>query len=90
MEQTAGGKIVNQAKTIFVFRQDQFDYLESNYQPFDTAKDAACRPGKRKADAGGLAEFELWEKLNPHIPLFAFEHPLPPASIQVIVFQRTN
>ena len=37
MEQTVGGKIENHAKTIFVFRQDQFDYFESNYQPFDSA-----------------------------------------------------
>src|SRR4051794_14185308 len=36
IEQTYDEKIENYAKTIFVFRNDQFNYFESNYQPFDT------------------------------------------------------
>ena len=47
VEDTYDKKFVNRAKTIFVFRSDQFNYFESNYQPFDTAKDGnyveACR-----------------------------------------------
>jgi hypothetical protein len=38
MEQTVGGKVENRAKTIFVFRQDKFDYFESNCQPYDHTK----------------------------------------------------
>lgn len=38
-EKTYDEKIDNRAKTIFVFKSDQFNYFESNYQPFDTATD---------------------------------------------------
>ncbi len=39
IEKTYDGEVINQAKTIFVFKSDQMNYFESNYQPFDTATD---------------------------------------------------
>lgn len=39
IEKTYGEEVINQAKTIFVFKSDQLNYFESNYQPFDTATD---------------------------------------------------
>ena len=39
MEKTYNSKIVNLSKTIFVFKSDQFNYFESNYQPFDSITD---------------------------------------------------
>jgi len=39
IEKTYGEEIINQAKTIFVFKSDQMNYFESNYQPFDTETD---------------------------------------------------
>lgn len=39
IEKTFDEKVINQAKTIFVFKNDQMNYIESNYQPFDTATD---------------------------------------------------
>ncbi len=39
IEKTYDGKVENNAKTIFVFKSDQFNYFESNYQPFDSTKD---------------------------------------------------
>ena len=39
IENTYDTKVENNAKTIFVFRSDQFNYFESNYQPFDTLQD---------------------------------------------------
>ena len=39
VEDTFGEDLVNQAKTIFVFKNDQFNYFESNYQPFDKSID---------------------------------------------------
>jgi hypothetical protein len=39
IENTYDVKVENQAKTLFVFRSDQFHYFESNYQPFDPARD---------------------------------------------------
>lgn len=39
IEDTFGEEVVNQAKTIFVFKNDLFNYFESNYQPFDPAVD---------------------------------------------------
>lgn len=35
IEKTYEEEVVNQAKTIFIFRSDQLNYFESNYQPFD-------------------------------------------------------
>ncbi len=39
IEKTYDGEVINQAKTIFVFKSDHLNYFESNYQPFDTATD---------------------------------------------------
>jgi hypothetical protein len=39
IEKTYDEKVINQAKTIFVFKSDQLNYFESNYQPFDIATD---------------------------------------------------
>ncbi len=39
IEKTYDAEVENRAKTIFVFKSDQFNYFESNYQPFDTATD---------------------------------------------------
>lgn len=38
IEKTYDAKVENNAKTIFVFQSDQFNYFESNYQPFDTTE----------------------------------------------------
>ena len=39
IEKTYDEKVINQSRTIFVFKNDQLNYFESNYQPFDTAID---------------------------------------------------
>jgi hypothetical protein len=39
IEKTHDVKVENNAKTIFVFKSDQFHYFESNYQPFDSKTD---------------------------------------------------
>lgn len=39
MEKTYDGEVVRQAKNIFIFRSDQLNYFESNYQPFDPSID---------------------------------------------------
>lgn len=41
IEKTYDEKIENRAKTLFVFRSDQLNYFESNYQLFDTATDGS-------------------------------------------------
>jgi len=47
IENTYDGEVINQAKTIFVFKSDQLNYFESNYQPFDPSVDGdyleSCR-----------------------------------------------
>lgn len=47
IEKTYETKIEDNTKTIFVFKSDQFNYFESNYQPFDTIEngnyDESCR-----------------------------------------------
>lgn len=39
IESTYGEEVINQSKTIFVFKNADFNYLESNYQPFDIEVD---------------------------------------------------
>lgn len=39
MEQSHNVKLENHAKNIFIFQNDQFNYFESNYQPFDSLTD---------------------------------------------------
>ncbi|MBX2914089.1 MAG: hypothetical protein KF856_02335 [Cyclobacteriaceae bacterium] len=39
IEKTFEGKVINQSKTIFVFKSDQLNYFESNYQPYDPSVD---------------------------------------------------
>src|SRR5262245_4533404 len=39
IEKTYEEKVETNATNIFIFKADQFNYFESNYQPFDTAKD---------------------------------------------------
>jgi hypothetical protein len=39
IEKTYDAEIENHAKSICVFRNDKFNYFESNYQPFDTTVD---------------------------------------------------
>jgi len=43
VEKTYGEKVENQATTIFVFRNGDYNYLESNYQPFDPEVDGDYR-----------------------------------------------
>ena len=39
IEKTFEGEVINQSKTIFVFKSDQLNYFESNHQPFDPSVD---------------------------------------------------
>lgn len=39
IENTYGEDVINQAKIIFVFKNADFNYMESNYQPFDVEVD---------------------------------------------------
>lgn len=38
MEKTYGTEIVNQAKTLFMYQRGYMNYIEGNYQPFDTTE----------------------------------------------------
>jgi len=35
IEKTIGEEVINEAKTIFVFKTDDMNYFETNYQPYD-------------------------------------------------------
>lgn len=39
IEKTYDEEVINQSETIFVFKSDQLNYFESNYQPFDPSVD---------------------------------------------------
>ena len=50
VEKTYDTKVENHARTIFVFNSDQFDYFESNWQPFDSATDGNYQATYKKVD----------------------------------------
>jgi hypothetical protein len=50
VEKTYGAKVENNAKTIFVFKTDPYNYFESNYQAFDTATDGNYLENCRQVD----------------------------------------
>ncbi|GAA5098554.1 hypothetical protein GCM10023210_34840 [Chryseobacterium ginsengisoli] len=39
LEKTVGQDVINHSKTIFIVKSGNFNYLETNYQPFDTKTD---------------------------------------------------
>ncbi len=50
LEKTYEGKVENNASTILVFKNDQFNYFESNYQPFDSAANGNYLESFRKVN----------------------------------------
>jgi hypothetical protein len=50
IEKTIDGKVENNAKIIFVFKSDKFNYFEANYQPFDAATDGDYLTSCRNVD----------------------------------------
>lgn len=39
LEKTTGQNIINESKTLFVYKADDMHFIEANYQPYDTAID---------------------------------------------------
>lgn len=62
VEKTYGEEVINQAKIIFVFKNADFNYMESNYQPFDVEVD-----GDYLESCIGVKEI-LYETFKTQIP----------------------
>lgn len=81
IEKTYGEEVVNQSKTIFVFKSDQMNYFESSYQPFDKAIDGdyleACK---------NLNEI-LYETFKTQMPDIKIEKSSSTEKIDNLVFQ---
>lgn len=50
IENTFGEEVINQAQTIFVFKNADFNYLESNYQPFDATVDGNYHEARKSVN----------------------------------------
>jgi len=50
LEKTTGEEVINEAKTIFVFKTDDMNYFEANYQPFDINIDGDYRENNRNVN----------------------------------------
>ncbi|WP_418360281.1 hypothetical protein [Sphingobacterium detergens] len=50
LEKTTGEAVINEAKTIFVFKTDDMNYFEANYQPFDINIDGDYRENNRNVN----------------------------------------
>jgi hypothetical protein len=81
LEKTTGEEVVNQTKTIFVFKSDQLHYLEANYQPFDVAQDGNYLESCKKVND------VLIETLKNQIPDAKIERITSSEKIDGLVFQ---
>jgi len=50
LEKTTGEEVINEAKTIFVFKTDDMNYFEANYQPFDVNIDGDYSENNRNVN----------------------------------------
>jgi len=62
VEKTYDQKVVDKSKTIFVFRSDNFNYFEANYQPFDIKTDGDYLASNKAVDK------VLYNTLKAQIP----------------------
>jgi hypothetical protein len=62
IEKTYDTKVENNAKTLFVFRNDQVNYFESNYQPFDSTQDGNYLESFREVNKMIFGTFEAQMK----------------------------
>ena len=58
MEKTVGAEVDNQTSILFVLRSGDFNYLEANSQPFDTAKDGNYEESCKMVDSLLCATFK--------------------------------
>jgi hypothetical protein len=62
LEKTTGEEVINEAKTIFVFKTDDMNYFEANYQPFDVDIDGDYRENNRNVNHA------LYQTFKDNIP----------------------
>jgi hypothetical protein len=58
IKKTYGAEVANRTTTIFAFKNDQFNYFEANYQPFDTATDGNFLESVREVNKLLFGTFE--------------------------------
>jgi hypothetical protein len=66
IEKTYDEEVINHSKTIFVFKSDQTNYFESNYQPFDPEVDGDFLESCKSVDR---VLYETFEAQMPGIKI---------------------
>ncbi len=84
IEKTTGQEVINEAKTIFVFKLDDMNYFEANYQPFDP-----------KVDGDYLASVKevnniLYQTFKENIPNAKIDTLSTTEKINNLVFQKSE
>lgn len=79
--QTLGQEIVNRAKTIFVYKREEINTFESNYQPYDEAKDGNYLESCKKVND------VIFETFKSQIPNTKIEKSSSTEKIDGLVFQ---
>jgi hypothetical protein len=82
VENTYDQEIVNNAKTIFIFRTDEMNYFESNYQPFDVAVDGEYLESCRNVNN------ILYETFMTQMPGIKVDSSSATETISGLVFQK--
>lgn len=81
LEKTLGQEIVDRAKTIFVFKSGKVNSFESNYQPYDEAKDGNYLESCKEVND------VLFETFKNQIPNKKIERSSSTEKIDGLVFQ---
>jgi hypothetical protein len=84
IEKTYDVEVENHAQTLFVFLNNQFNYFESNYQPFDVSKD-----GNYIENFRGVNNM-LYGTFEAQIPGAKLDSSSSTATISGLTFQTFN
>ena len=84
IEDTYGEEVVNQSETIFAFKNTDLNYLESNYQPFDTETDG------NYLESCQAVNTILYETFKAQIPGAAIDSSSSVKTISGLEFQVFN
>ena len=84
IEKTYDAKIQNNTKTIFVFKNGQLNYFESNYQPFDSSTDGNYLESCKKVNE------QLYKTFVTQIPNVRLDTSTSTQIIDHLVFQTSK
>lgn len=84
IEKTTGQEVINEAKIIFVFKADDMNYFEANYQPFDPQIDGDYLESVK------MVNNTLYQTFKQNIPNAKIDTLNTTEKINNLVFQKSE